>query len=261
MFDFELMKKLRAEGKTTKEAADLLGVGCTTLKRRGWAQLPLNNLSRHQYKKDLNYFKSIDGKDKAYILGFLLTDGSIGKRGAIRFEISERDIEVLHYIRSNISPETPIKYVERTRSRNQYTWTSKTVLVTFKAKNYVEDLRVYGIVPSKTYERQILPNIPEEFMPDLIRGIFDGDGCVCIDRKYPRVYFTGELNLLNELALYLYKKGIISKLCKVFTKPKQYDCVFSFGSQKDTFSFFNYIYKDAPFYLTRKFKKFNYELT
>lgn len=255
------MKKLRAEGKTTKEAAQLLKVGCTTLNRKGWAQLPLNNLSRHQYKKDLNYFKVIDRRDKAYTLGFLLTDGSIGKRGVLRFEISEKDIEVLDYIRSNISPESPIKYVERTRVMNQYTWTSKTVLVTFKAKNYLEDLKVYGIVPSKTYKRQILPNIPEEFMPDLIRGIFDGDGSVYIDGKYPRVSFTGEHNLLNELALYLYNNDIISKLCTVFTKPKQHDCVFSFGSQKDTLSFFNYIYKDAPFYLTRKFKKFNYELT
>ncbi len=97
-------------------------------------------------------------------------------------------------------------------------------------------------------------------MPDLIRGIFDGDGSVWKDGNYPRVSFTGEYNLLIELSSYLYKEGVISKLCTVFQKKKQHDCYFTFGARQDTKAFFNYIYRDAPFYLTRKFDKFNYEL-
>lgn len=257
MFNFDLMKQLRAEGKTCKEASKLLKVSMTTLKRKGWNKLPINKLSIHTYKKDLDFFKNINTNNKSYILGFLLADGCIDKKGSVRFEVQEKDIEVLEFIKSQISPTSPIKYL----SRNVSGRISKTVLVYFKAKNYLEDLEHWNILPNKTYKKQTLPNIPFNLMSDFIRGYFDGDGSVWLDGNYPRVSFTGEENLLKEISKFFFTNKIISKECKVYTKYNQHDCVFTFGANKDTKSFYDFIYNKDSFSLNRKKEKFRYELT
>lgn len=40
-----------------------------------------------------------------------------------------------------------------------------------------EDLAKYGVIPRKTLHTY-LPNINEQYLPHLVRGIFDGDGSI-----------------------------------------------------------------------------------
>lgn len=260
MFDFELMKKLRESGYTTKDAAKELGVSASTLNRKGWAKLPFNSLSICKYKKDLNYFKNIDTFDKAYILGFLMADGTITNKGVVAFELSDKDIEILNYIKQQISPDSIIKKYDRKRSFKGYTWDSNTSILYIKSKNYYTDLKKLGVLPNKTYLNQNIPNIDSSLISHFIRGYFDGDGSIWECRGHLRISFTGEFNLLNELSSYLYKNNILSKRCVVIQKKLQHDAYFTFGSEIDKRNFFNFIYNKAPFFLTRKFKKFNYKL-
>lgn len=260
MFDFELMKKLRENGCTTKEAANKLGVSLTTLNRKGWSKLPFNSLSICKYKKDLNYFKNIDTFDKAYILGFLIADGTITNKGVIAFELADKDIEILNYIKKQISPDSIVKKYDRKRSFKDYTWDSNTSILYIKSKNYYTDLEKLGVLPNKTYLKQSIPNIDLSLMPHFIRGYFDGDGSVWESRGHLRISFTGEFNFLSELSNFLYENKVLSKHCTVIQKRTQHDAYFAFGAEVDKKSFFNFIYNKAPFFLTRKFKKFNYKL-
>lgn len=256
MFDFELMKKLKLEGNTANKTAEIMKVGRTTLYRNGWSNLPFNNQSICKYKKDFNYFKNIDTSNKAYILGFILADGSISENGNLRIEINEKDLEVLKFIQSEIAPDIPLKRIERVRTKDKYKWTSITYLFQCKCKNFCSDLNKWNIVPGKTYKKQCIPNIKKEYVADFIRGYFDGDGSVWFQKDRVRINFTGEYNLLKEISSLLFKEASFNKLYKVKQKVHQKDSVLTICSNYNIKCFKNYIYNNN-FSLTRKKERFN----
>lgn len=256
MFNFELMKKLRAEGMLAKEASEILQVSNTTLYRKGWSNLPLNTIALCKYKKDFNYFKNIDTANKAYVLGFILADGSISSKGNLRVEVNEKDIEVLNFIQSEISPNQPLQKVVRERIKDSYKWISTTYLFQCKSKTFKSDLEQWGITPGKTYKRQFIPNLKSEYLPDFIRGYFDGDGSVYKQSNNLRVNFTGEYNLLNEISNLLFKRAEFNKLYLPRQKTQQADAILTICSKNNIKAFKNYIYNNN-FSLTRKRQKFN----
>ena len=256
MFDFELMKKLKSEGKTADEVALIMQVGRTTLYRKGWAKLPFNRQSICIYNKDFDYFKNIDTSNKAYVLGFILADGSITDTGNLRVEVNEKDIEVLNFIKSEISPRQSLKRIERERSKDNYKWTSITYLFQCKYKGFVNDLEQWNIIPGKTYKKQTVPNINSEYLPDFIRGYFDGDGSVWLQNNNVRVNFTGEYNLLEEISNLLYKEAGFNKLYTPKQKEHQQDAVLTICSKYNLKAFKNYIYNNN-FSLKRKQRRFN----
>lgn len=61
-----------------------------------------------KYNFDLNFFKNIDSEEKAYLLGWIASDGYIGKK-FIRIKIHKKDIKILEKLRDIICKEIPIK--------------------------------------------------------------------------------------------------------------------------------------------------------
>lgn len=57
-----------------------------------------------------NYFSNIDTPNKAYILGFIAADGSIGGKydNKLSIEVHEKDADVLNFILSEINPSLTI---------------------------------------------------------------------------------------------------------------------------------------------------------
>lgn len=196
-----------------------------------------------------NYFENIDHQNKAYFIGLLLTDGSISLREnsepAIRIELNNRDKYIIEKFKNEIE------------SQNKIADTRKNC-VSFRvtSQKMVDDLAKHYVVPQKTKITQ-LSNISEELMPHLIRGIFDGDGwvssCWGKNKKTP-FGFCGSEILMTQIRDYLVKVINLS-LVKIGIYENKIPQIL-FSSKHDVKAFYEYIYKDAETYMTRKKDKF-----
>lgn len=109
-----------------------------------------------------------------------------------------------------------------------------------------KDLRTYGIVSNKT-GRKPFPILPDEYMPHMIRGIFDGDGC--ITNKQTCIFY-GDTKFVFSIQTWLHKT--LSIPVHTITERSNGASSFSFSSKNDVKKFYDYIYKDATVYLIRK---------
>lgn len=190
----------------------------------------------------------------AYLLGFLIADGNI-RDGNVRLELQEKDSEVVYFLKDCICPNREVKFRQRhdKRTGNIY----KMVYVYFSSQKIIKKLEEFGIVPNKS-GKEICPNIPDEFIPDFLRGILDGDGSI-IEGKVPyrdKIYKCFKVQIssscesfLKDLKLkYLFGLGSVRK-----QGPKCY--AWSLENRPDILKILSYIY-NGNFALQRKYQKY-----
>jgi len=116
--------------------------------------------------------------EMAYMLGFFCADGNIhvNKRGAHFFALQITDKEIVYLFREVLSSDHSIGI--RRGGKNH----KMQYRLQIGSKEMCDDLRKLGIKEQKTYT-MALPNVPEEFLFDFIRGYFDGDGNVWLGRR------------------------------------------------------------------------------
>lgn len=141
------------------------------------------------------FFDEINTSIKAYWLGFLLADGSVfykPKNGTYGFCIGlqHRDIEHVQKLEFDL-------YGTRQPSIEK-----NGVRLSWYSKHLAQSLIKLGVTPNKS-GREIVPEVPQEYMPDFWRGYYDGDGCISRQIKHveklPEFRFSlcGSLELLH----------------------------------------------------------------
>ena len=168
-----------------------------------------NALTNKARAKHVNheYFDNIDSCQKAWLLGFLASDGWIEKeRNRINIELSIVDKEILEKIKNELNIESEILVHE---TGNGFT----VCRLSWTSQQQKEQLVKFGIVHRKTYEEMHLPKFNN---PDLIYafilGFFDGDGSISISADdYIRFRLVAHRpELLEDIKEFL-KVGNISK--------------------------------------------------
>lgn len=211
--------------------------------------LEKNNISRNNKYKNLklneNYFENIDTNDKAYFLGFMLTDGNISlKENIIRLSLSSKDEEILTVFKEKTGNENKI-CVREDEKHSERTFQ-------LRSKKWKDDLAKYGVIPQKTFSCEI-PVLSENMMPHLIRGMIDGDGW--ISEKSHQIGFCGNEKTVNQLKAYLVKTLNIYDVKVIHTETNLWQV--TWASQKDILKIGNYIYQNKDnCYLTRKYNNF-----
>ena len=109
----------------------------------------------------------------AYVLGFFAADGYMvkNKRGACFIEFLITDKELLEKIQLVMNSDHRIavrKGKENQKDRFRLQVGSKAIY---------EDLLSLGMTNRKSLTLE-MPNIPDRYFPDFVRGYFDGDGNV-----------------------------------------------------------------------------------
>ena len=211
---------------------------------------PDSNLTdRTRFYVNNEYFKSIDCENKAYILGFLITDGTIStKKQRLVLKLKESDKYILEFINKEIAGEYKISADSSTLRGKTF----QSFRLEIHSPELVKQLQQLGLCTNKT-SKEILPTIPDNLMSHLIRGIFDGDGS-CSVRKDK----IGKAEMLNVNICSTSKSFLesIQTYCggNIYLEPRvglnMYRLVFT--SKESRFIFHDYIYKDATVYLTRK---------
>lgn len=164
-------------------------------------------------KVNKNFFKKWTS-EMAYVLGFFAADGYmwVSGRGARYFGFQITDKELLYTIRDVL--ESNHKISKRLSKNKNH---DPLYRLQIGSKEMYTDLLDLGMLPNKTHILR-LPNIPDKYFADFVRGYFDGDGNVWVgdihkERKTKHtvlqtVFTSGSKKFLEMLKMRLVKFGL-----------------------------------------------------
>lgn len=204
-----------------------------------------------------DYFETIDTEAKAYLLGFLTADGSVGYRkrkteqATLKLEVAIRDIEIIHLFKSELNCDSKIRYCKRNNS--------ETVMVSISSLKIAKDLEKYFIVPNKTYS---LNNIYEDFnskdlMVHYLRGLMDGDGAISYNKETGKsyIYFCGySKEFVDSFRLKVNSFTGTNSKNNTFNAKTAYRCSWTTKYAKEVCEL---LYSNCNCYLTRKYNLAN----
>src|SRR3989344_2415742 len=134
--------------------------------------------------KNINqaFFKTWSS-EMAYLTGYIAADGAItiGPRGNSFLDLQSIDEELIILAKTLFKADHIISKRQRkdgVRYRLQ-----------IGSKTMVSDLSSLGLGPKKT-KRMSLPEIPQDYFFDFIRGYMDGDGSITVSPQYVLLRFT-----------------------------------------------------------------------
>jgi len=143
------------------------------LQKMGILRRPLTEAKR-RYSFNERYFQSLSSPEVCYWLGFLFADGSMSEvSNALRINLKASDASHLQCFLSDL---------EATSHHVKYKIVSghKVAGIAVTSKYLRQDLASWGMTMPKK-ERQ-LPQIPQRFVHHFVRGYFDGDGSISVNR-------------------------------------------------------------------------------
>lgn len=198
-----------------------------------------------------DFFECIDSEIKAYLFGFFLADGCVYDKNRIGICLSYTDEYIIDLYKDYIYPKGLKKIINNTKGA-----LNRKPQIMFRINSFriVNSLAKYGIGPRKTFSHIEIPNIHEDLIHHVVRGYFDGDGCISFRKSNGLASITiinGSDSILKSINQHLPKTIKTSLLYRA-------NCAtLNIRTQSHIIEFGNYIYKDANFYLQRKKDKFN----
>lgn len=228
----------------------------------------------YKYKVNHGYFEKIDEEYRAYILGFIYADGSVGQ------PLGNRQLKLTiaiqledGYILKKLANEAGGRdvYISHSPSSVIKNWKKKAVL-DISSNQIGNSLINYGCKINKSRVGMEFPNLDNHLIPHFIRGFLDGDGSIIIKKinyKYKRkttrnlkvshkqryklkiAFCSTDKVFLETIAKHL----PIKKYYLVSKKRKQIVYILWIENPEDVNNSLNYLYKDATYFLKRKHDK------
>ena len=215
-------------------------------------------LRKHKVNDD--FFKNWS-HDMAYILGFWFADGFISKKRNV-FSITQhnKDSYLLKEMLLTMGSDYSLQ-----RDKN-----SNCLQFTIRSKTIIDDIIKLGGKERKSLDCE-MPYVPKKYLPDFVRGEFDGDGCISYSKanKYrASICSASELfatKLLEDLRNNIPNfKGHLSKYVRYREYRPNFKCnkkIFTvygliFGAN-DTRRLRDFMYQNNPkLKMLRKYNKF-----
>lgn len=259
----EIIKSYEVYKNCTK-MSKIFGVSkqtiCNILKEAGFIIFNRKEVLKKEYKHRLlkrdNYFEKIDTEDKAYFLGLLYADGSINKNG-ITISLQEDDLHILEYFKNKLDLTNNLYFVKKQddNHKNQY------CLSVYSSK-LSKDIINKGCIPNKTMTLKFPTEeqVPNHFIHHFIRGYFDGDGCISLQKDGKYIFnICGTEQFIIKLQEILIKECNLNKTN--IRKPKKktgndITSVLVYSGNRQLLKIRDWLYKDATVYFHRKKDKF-----
>jgi intein/homing endonuclease len=152
----------------------------------------------------------------AYVLGYLYADGSLEDASYLRgkyIRVTSTDKESILRIKKLLGSAHTVVILSPTGAHGK-----ERYFLRIGNKKIYEQLTQFGLHPNKS-KTITMPVIPKKFLSDFVRGYFDGDGCVYLEKnpsnknlyKRMRVIFTsGSRGFLTTLSQVIEKQTGIS---------------------------------------------------
>lgn len=215
-------------------------------------------------RKKINedFFKEWSPK-MAYALGFIYADGAVEDcRKSSRtcyLCLSNNDLGILEDIMGVMSTKQTIT-IRGPRMMNiddRKYWCKTNYYVRIGNKVIYDDLFKLGLCPRKSLVIE-LPEIPELYFQYFLRGYFDGDGCIYIEKikwRLKIIFTSGCRRFLEELGISI-GRLISSQRMPIYTNRRSFQLSYGGNCAKKVAAL---IYQDvvsAPF-LKYKFDKYS----
>lgn len=245
----KIVKLYTVENYSSYKIANVYNVSRTTitnvLRKENCLRVRTN-----KYKINHNFFNIIDTEEKSYFLGLLYSDGCIyPKNGMVTISLQEKDKELLEQLSLIIENENSLKYHIETKSKNN-AW----VLNLF-SRQMCEDLIKLGCVPAKSKILNFPTKgiVPESLIHHFIRGVFDGDGSITIDKRSNNkcVSFCGTISMMEGIQKILECEIGLNR--NKINQRKDGLCILTYSGNFKVNTFYKYLYKDSTIYMKRKY--------
>lgn len=203
-------------------------------------------------------------KMNSYILGLIYSDGCLSfDQHCHRFKItiSLNDLEVMEEIHKLMTPNKKLYEYKHPKGRKP------TYSVISCNEGDIDFLREIGVTERKS-NNIIFPNIEKQYISHFIRGYFDGDGSVYVNKtktiynehvknySYINANFTtGSLAFASKLCEILNENKILAHLVKD-SRQEHNTWYVKIYEKQSIKRFYEWVYCDADLYLTRKKNKF-----
>ena len=211
-----------------------------------------NNPNTKYTGLDDNFFRDIDSPEKAYILGWIGSDGHISSRG-FTINIHQKDGKTLTTLRNIICSEVPISKFIGSNGSHMNDFDINSV-------NISKDLcTIFNIKPGKKSDTIGFPILSDNLNKYFLRGYFEGDGT--LNNRMTSYITYPKCSIRSDSTKML--MGIQDNLRNIPSKIYNYNLEFC---ARESIMFLDYIYSDIfnDLFLERKYNlyldwKNNYE--
>jgi len=258
-----LISAYETHGSLNK-AGKVLGVSSKTIKNK-LSKINFKWKPKPKYVCDQAAFDQLN-KNSLYWLGFIATDGNIYKAGnsfKLKIELSTKDANHLIKFKEFIKSDTKIyHYVKinnfkyKTLKKEKYS--SSAIVIT--SKHLFDKLVLYNITPNKTFTFSIPATILNHLeLSHFLRGMFDGNGWINhhydINKRLTgiRIGLCGANEAVPTVFQLLKDKLGLDQNSGYFEKIEN-TYRFEFSAHHDVDKIVDFLYKDAEYYLDRKYK-------
>lgn len=206
--------------------------------------------TKSKYKVNTEYFSEQNSK-MAYLLGFIMADGNVSKSSnRVQICLAELDSDFLEIFYKEIGGSPVAHFTIKEGKQKICRWEC----ISAKIK---QDLIKYNLIPHKTGFAKIPSKLEKKYYPDFIRGYFDGDGSIWIEKSGAVGFEITSHNteILEQIIDYFEECGVPRVKIKV---DNRYNINYSFKYRKRASEkIYEILYYDENcLYMKRKFDKF-----
>lgn len=228
------------------------------LHKRGIKARTLSEIFR-KYPIKEDFFDEINTSEKSYVLGWLYSDGYNNIRlNSISLSLKETDKEILVKINNLIQPTKPLMFVDMSKHRERRMGfeNSKDIYrMVIINKHISQRLVELGCGQAKTFTLTFPEWLNKDLIRHFLRGIMDGDGCICKDLKRPEVSLMATLQFCTRLSEILKKQFDIDVDIRT-RHPERNNNIRQLrlkGGLDKMMIFLDWIYEGSTIYLERKY--------
>ncbi len=191
MEELDLIKKMVHDGFNNVQIGEVIGCDRNAVRRK----MIKYEIKRETFKAHpnliVNYFETIDTKEKAYWLGFLYADGYINEKiGRFSLDLSKKDLcQIKNFCKAIGANEEKIK----SRIHN---CGSESVSIKISSREFINFLVEKGCGGNKSFTIKLIEFKNEELDLSFLLGFYDGDGFAD-----STVLCSGSYDFLNQIKL------------------------------------------------------------
>lgn len=224
--------------------------------------------SKKYYVENDHYFDVIDSEDKAYLLGWMYSDGYIKKEQSpnsdyiaerLGLAINDGDVQILELLRDKLKTNNQIYFYDTTSG---YSADTRYCRIIISNNNLVDGLMKHGVVYNKSNIIKAPIDIPYDMRRHFIRGYMDGDGSISISRgkneslEYA-IRFIGTPDVIQWITDYFMENNLIHRQTKYDRRhPKDKVIQSRWGGNNQVKGILDHLYNDSTYYLKRKHDRY-----
>lgn len=198
-----------------------------------------------------HYFDVIDSHRKAYYLGLICADGTVGLRNN-KFQISlqEQDAYIIKQLNTDLESTYKISLLEY--SKKNPNWSDQYCLTTTN-KDLLNGLLSQGVLPNKSYCLEFPKNLSEKYYSSFLLGYMDGDGSISKNPKDCRCSLVSTEDFCSSVAEILSRVlNVNSSILLCHDKHESVTRTLQIAGKRQVKKYLDWLYSNADIYLERK---------